>query len=89
MSNDIDRLIEAMLHMLTSVEKLADMVEALDIRVKKLEAYRPPMFYPQYSPNEWPQYSPNEWPQPTKGAYPEYPTIKWNTACGIKNADSN
>lgn len=81
MSNDIDRLSGAMLLMLDGINKLTDMVENMDIRIKKLEAAKPSIFYPQYSPNEW--------PQPTKWNYPEYPTAKWNVTCGIKNADSN
>lgn len=93
--NDIDKLAEALLLVISAGEETEKVLEALEakndeletrvedlgLRLRKLEAAKPPMFYPQYSPNEW--------PQPTKWAYPEYPTIKWNTTCGIKNADSN
>lgn len=91
--NDIDKLVVALLEVISAVEKLTDLVEVLEakndeletrvedlgLRLRKLETSKPPMSYPQYSPNEWP-----------RRIEPDWSTHKYTITCGGGGrADSN
>lgn len=59
-------------------DELETRVEDLERRLRKLEATKPPVFYPQYSPNEWP-----------KWVEPDWATPRYTITCGGGRTDSN